>query len=126
MVEKCANPSCNRSFRYFGRGGRLFAFEVRHPESPCKDVSPAICEKHPSHATVCFWLCEQCARQYVVDFTVATGMHMIARPAKALSGTGYPRNATPPDPASLRQDWGGYDPDAVRCSDDEVLAGVPL
>ncbi len=122
MVEKCANPCCDFSFRYFGRG-RLFAFEVRRPASPCQDVPRTICEKHPSHATVCFWLCEECARNYVVEFTVATGMHLVALPATALNG-----NAIPEMLRHQELQHGGRIREAmthaIRCSDDEVLAGI--
>lgn len=78
MVEKCANPNCETTFKY-SRSGRLFAFEVRSPSGPCKDVPRAICEKQPSHATVCFWLCQRCTRDYVVSFSIRQGIQLLAR-----------------------------------------------
>jgi hypothetical protein len=50
MVSKCANPSCETSFRYFRRG-RLFVFEPRD-----KSLS------NPVPTVEHFWLCEGCAR----------------------------------------------------------------
>lgn len=78
MVDKCANPLCPSLFRYFGKG-RLFAFELRSPTLPCRDVPAAICEKHPSHATVCFWLCECCCRDLIVTFSSSEGMQVVPR-----------------------------------------------
>lgn len=78
MVEKCANPNCETTFRY-SSSGRLFAFEIRSPSAPCKDVPRIICEKHPSHATVYFWLCEQCCLDYVLRFKVDQGVQLRPR-----------------------------------------------
>ena len=109
MVDKCANPRCQSPFRYFGRG-RLFAFELRNPVAPCKDVPRTICERHPSHATICFWLCEQCARHFVVSFSHAAGMRLL------------PRNTAASHPL---QDAGDFQP-VIPGGNDEVLPGVPL
>ena len=78
MVEKCANPDCETTFKY-SSSGRLFAFEVRSPSGPCKDVPRAICEKQPSHATVCFWLCQRCTPNYIVTFSIHQGIQLLAR-----------------------------------------------
>lgn len=84
MIRKCSNPACDAEFLYAGRG-RLFSFEVRHPEAPCRDVPRAICERKPSHATVNFWLCERCCSQFTLQFTTDTGLTVIARQRKAVS-----------------------------------------
>lgn len=78
MVGKCANPECAAEFRYANRG-KLFAFEIRHPSGPCRDVPPTICEKKPSHALVHFWLCENCARTLTVHFTAKTGVSVMPK-----------------------------------------------
>jgi hypothetical protein len=55
MVTKCANPSCNVSFRYL-REGRLFLVETPPFEAagePEFQVGP--------HRSEYFWLCKRCA-----------------------------------------------------------------
>lgn len=78
MVQKCANPQCETEFLYASRG-RVFSFELRNPTAPCHDVPRAICEKKPSHATVCFWLCERCCSQFTLRFAVETGLSLAAK-----------------------------------------------
>ncbi len=58
MVDKCANPLCNKSFRYF-RGGRLYAFTRRDRRIP--DSLPRV--EH-------FWLCELCATEMTLSLDV--------------------------------------------------------
>ena len=79
MIQKCANPECGSEFRYSNRG-RLFPFEIRHPKAPCRDVPSAICSMKPSHATILFWLCENCAPRFTVRFTPETGLSIAAFP----------------------------------------------
>lgn len=84
MIQKCSNPECNAEFRYAGRG-RLYSFEVRHPQAPCHDVPRAICERNPSHATVNFWLCEKCCSKFTLRFTTKAGLVVVARRKGAVS-----------------------------------------
>ena len=78
MVKKCANPDCNKEFRY-SHEGHLFPYEIRDPEEPCRDVHALICEIKPRHATVYFWLCEQCCAQFTLQFTVSAGITLVPR-----------------------------------------------
>jgi hypothetical protein len=60
MVTKCANPSCENSFRYF-RGGSLFLVEPQFL-SPARDAQfheDALRREY-------FWLCEKCAPEMTV------------------------------------------------------------
>jgi hypothetical protein len=112
MVGKCANPLCDSTFRYFGQG-RLFAFELRSPSLPCRDVPRAICEKHPSHATVCFWLCECCSCDLTVTFSASEGMQVVPR-TDELS-------------AAPRDQPGGEVGPLIPCVPTyDILPGVPL
>jgi len=55
MVSKCANPSCESSFRYF-RGGKLFLVD--------QHVSTSLHERgfgEQEHEKEYFWLCGACA-----------------------------------------------------------------
>jgi len=55
MITKCANPSCENSFRYF-RGGNLFLVDPRTLQL-VRDT-----EFHEkSRRSEYFWLCEKCA-----------------------------------------------------------------
>lgn len=78
MVNKCSNPNCNTEFRY-SREGRLFPYEIRDPEEPCRDVPAVICNEKPGRATVYFWLCKQCCRQFTLQFTVSAGVTLALR-----------------------------------------------
>lgn len=112
MVEKCANPNCEIPFRY-SSSGRLFAFEVRSPSGPCKDVPRTICDKHPSHATVCFWLCEQCCRGYTLNFSIDKGVQLVKRViAEEVHGK--------------QGDENEYPTRAAVSYDSDVFPGVPL
>ncbi len=94
MIQKCANPKCDVEFLYVSRG-RLFSFELRHPAVPCRDVPPAICERKPSHATIHFWLCENCSSKLSLHFTMETGLSVVA-----VSGTAGSHGASKPlDPS---------------------------
>lgn len=79
MVQKCANPQCEAEFRYASRG-RVFSFELRNPKPPCHDVPRAVCERRPSHAIVHFWLCEGCCSKFKLQFTMETGLSLVAAP----------------------------------------------
>lgn len=48
MIDKCANPLCDRTFAH-PTGGTLFLF--RPPASPLIENDPHV---------ECFWLCEEC------------------------------------------------------------------
>ncbi len=76
MISKCANPDCGTGFHYL-RGGRLYRFDLREPQEPCQDVPNAICASKPSQASVYFWLCEECSRQYTVRFSTREGSWVV-------------------------------------------------
>jgi uncharacterized protein YeaO (DUF488 family) len=71
--HKCANPKCNSTFRYW-REGRLFPYELREGEELSRCVPDVISEKKPRHATIYFWLCKDCCRQFALQFTVNAGV----------------------------------------------------
>jgi hypothetical protein len=79
MISKCANPDCDAEFRYFCQG-RLFAYEVRNAQEPCRDVPAVICKEKPGHATVYFWLCAGCSAQCTLQFALTTGLKLIPLP----------------------------------------------
>jgi hypothetical protein len=56
MVSKCANRSCESSFRYF-RGGKLFLVEPRASSSGAVESE----FREPRRQSEYFWLCEACA-----------------------------------------------------------------
>jgi hypothetical protein len=69
MVSKCANPACDRAFRYLA-DGRLFHIDVRgHPELARKrpDLKRSEDIEH-------FWLCGDCARQFTVTYVDGQGI----------------------------------------------------
>lgn len=75
MVHKCANPQCRAEFRYASQG-HLFPFELRSPIGPCKDVPESICQRKPDHATVCFWLCDECCLRFTLRFSAVNGLQL--------------------------------------------------
>lgn len=92
MIGKCSNPECNAEFRYASRG-RLYSFEVRNPRQPCHDVPPAICERKPSHATVNFWLCDNCCARFSLQFSIHTGLMVVPKriaAAEKIAGQAQP------------------------------------
>ena len=78
MISYCANLDCRLPFHYL-RGGRLYRFDIKHPTTPCSDVPNAICSLKPSHATVFFWLCEQCSVKYSLKFNFHDGIRIVPR-----------------------------------------------
>jgi len=78
MVRKCANPECEAEFRYASRG-QLFSFEIRHPVAPSRDVPTAIGEKHPSHALIHFWLCDNCSQTLSLRFSMNAALSVVAK-----------------------------------------------
>lgn len=98
MIQKCANSECDAEFRYVSRG-RLFSFELRNPTAPCHDVPANICERKPSHATIHFWLCENCSSSLTLCFTRETGLSVVSKTAgsgeasKSLKSSVAPRVA---------------------------------
>lgn len=89
MVTHCANPKCNAPLHYL-RSGRLFRFELRPPLQPCRDVPSTICAAKPARATVFFWLCESCARQFSLKFSPGQGIELIALQRRGKSSTQAP------------------------------------
>ena len=79
MTSKCANPRCGRAF-YKLAGGRLFRFDLRQHDGPCKDVPEFICAQNPKLATVYFWLCPDCAPRFGVSFSPRQGLRIIPAP----------------------------------------------
>lgn len=75
MIRKCANPYCNTEFRY-SHEGRLFPYEIKCPEEPCRDVPAVICEKRFGRATVYYWLCDLCCRRLTLRFSVRSGVSL--------------------------------------------------
>jgi hypothetical protein len=73
MLSKCANPKCPVSFRRLGRG-RLFRFEVRLPSKSCRDVPDSVCSSKSGHASVFFWLCENCKLTNTLSFDSVRGL----------------------------------------------------
>jgi len=76
VISHCANRACALPFHYL-RGGRLYRFELKEPRTPCADVPNAICNSKPSHATVFFWLCEQCSVRYALRFNFQDGVRLV-------------------------------------------------
>lgn len=85
MLSKCANPTCSASFRRLG-SGRLFRFEVRSPSEPCRDVPHSVCNTKSGHASVFFWLCENCKLTHTLSFDSARGLTV--QPISACHGCG--------------------------------------
>lgn len=75
MISHCANPDCGVPFHHL-RGGRLFRFELKSPNLPCKDVPNAICSQKPSSATVYFWLCKNCCSRLSLKFDPLNGVSL--------------------------------------------------
>lgn len=73
MISHCANPDCKLPFHYL-RGGRLYRIDIRHLTTPCRDVPNFICSMKRSHASVFFWLCEQCSLKFSLRFKVREGL----------------------------------------------------
>jgi hypothetical protein len=65
MVQKCANPACSTSFRYF-RDGRLYSREfgasVEHPG-----------KRHLEY----FWLCGPCSAHLTLRYDPQRGMIVV-------------------------------------------------
>ncbi len=65
MVSKCANPSCNATFRFM-HAGRVFRFDfpVDNPDISHQDIlwdANGLPRK-----TELFWLCDDCARIFTL------------------------------------------------------------
>jgi hypothetical protein len=88
MVSRCANPKCNMDFRHL-HDGKLFRFDLRRPAEPCVDVPKTICAQKPVHASVYFWLCNDCAAKYKLEFSQGMGVKLLPMQAA------LPRNAWP-------------------------------
>src|SRR5579872_7053802 len=61
MISRCANPACNRPFHYL-RSGRLYRFDGRTTSAN------AVYSISPSHMSVFFWLCKECASKLSLRF----------------------------------------------------------
>ena len=62
MLGKCANPSCDIRFRYL-RGGRLFLIDLANSSG---QEPPDGFDRHQSHRTTYFWLCNDCSTRMSV------------------------------------------------------------
>ena len=71
MVNKCANPMCNKPLRYL-REGRIFVFEVQDDTIG----SDGKRSRHMEH----YWLCGACSPMLLVD-RKGTGVEVLPRPA---------------------------------------------
>jgi len=78
MISHCANPNCSATFQYFG-AGRLFPFEIKGPSEPCKDVPNAVCLRKPHHHTIFFWLCQNCAITFSLQFDPRNGVSVVPK-----------------------------------------------
>jgi hypothetical protein len=76
MISHCANPNCRTPLHYL-RGGRLYRFDVKSPAEPCRDVPNAICANRPAHASVFFWLCEECCSRFSLQFDLHAGVTLL-------------------------------------------------
>ena len=76
MISHCANRHCAQPFHYL-RGGHLYRFDITDPNVVCADVPNAICSLKPAHATVFFWLCEQCSSKCSVRFNFHDGSTIV-------------------------------------------------
>ncbi len=95
MISHCANPACALPFHYL-RGGRLYRFDIRSPQVPCVDVPNSICTEKAPHATVFFWLCEQCSSQYSLRFDCHEGAKLVGLPSRSPRATRTPVIAVTP------------------------------
>lgn len=102
MIRKCANPNCDTEF-FHSREGHLFAYEIKKPEEPCRDVPAVICEKKFGRATVYFWLCAQCCDQFVLHFTVSTGVTLVPSSKRDADRQLHSQSNTPRDPEAVEQ-----------------------
>jgi hypothetical protein len=64
----------------------LFRFEVRSPSEPCRDVPHSVCNTKSGHASVFFWLCENCKLTHTLSFDSARGLKV--QPISAYHGCG--------------------------------------
>ena len=62
MVSKCANPACDKDFKYF-REGRIYEFTVGG-EGACKTNTEA---PRKGSSRELFWLCQNCAQVYTLQ-----------------------------------------------------------
>jgi len=76
MITACANPGCNRPFRYL-RGGRLYRFDLRSPQFRRAGASNAISEGAHDRTTLFFWLCKQCSASFSLRFEPGTGVTVV-------------------------------------------------
>jgi hypothetical protein len=100
VISKCANPKCDVKFHY-SHEGRLFAYEIRNPKEPCRDVPGVICKKKPKRAAVYFWLCGRCCRLLTLHFTISAGMTLVSNQSEEIADQN-----TGPTPRVLREHGG--------------------
>ena len=74
MVSKCANPGCEKPFRYF-HTGKLFrldkagGFERRRILGDERSDA-----KKPMRHVEFYWLCDDCAKQMTLTFDQSSGV----------------------------------------------------
>jgi len=67
MARVCANPACAASFLY-GRGEKVFRFDVKEPCETWRDIPEQIRELKPSRSSVFFWLRQNCWSTMALSF----------------------------------------------------------
>jgi hypothetical protein len=77
MNLSCANRECAAELKYL-RGGRLFLME-RESRTPGGAMQHAGQEKKAVSMRRYFWLCENCAQQYVIRRWTEEGVELAPR-----------------------------------------------
>jgi hypothetical protein len=77
MVSKCANPECQKPFRYL-RHGRLFRMEVQPGMERGAGLEGDLKARLPVRRIEFYWLCEECAATMTLN--VREGIGVALRP----------------------------------------------
>ena len=81
MVDKCANPKCNKPLHYL-RDGRVFVFEVASA-----NIGPdGKRMRHMEH----YWLCGDCEPTMIVEYGRENGVSIRRRATTGKSGFLHP------------------------------------
>ena len=80
MLHKCANPECNRPFRYL-RQGKLFQVETEYFEADRPGLAPR--RNRAVRRVEHYWLCDDCAS--VLTLISEKGRGMIAVPRQQIA-----------------------------------------
>lgn len=83
MLAKCANPTCDATFRYL-HGGKLFVFDMRRG---AKAEKTEAADRNPQFEY--FWLCDRCfnTMDVVIDKSggvVVSGLPSTRMPLRAV------------------------------------------